>query len=310
MTPRGRQSLAPRVSLFYFLDIITAMSGIMILIALYFSTCLREGSPLFPGSLRWQSPKPEQELESALLRLAEEKNRQAELQEKLRWADLSPSEIRRKLRRLQTVPTGAEGGDEAALRPLEDVLREVGLASLQDDLRSLERDLEKKRSEAAEARQIHGDLDRRVRLTQESVAGRLANQKGLRLVADGKDTTKVPIVVEVSDARVVFYPLDQPEAREVVEPGARAIRQLPRRFSAYQPDTHYAFLLVQPSGYGLFSELREGLVRLGFEVGYDGVPEDPRYFMPDVPTPAVREKSAESVIGEPEPWPVESGRAP
>lgn len=310
MTARGRRSLAPRISLFYFLDIITAMSGIMILIALYFSTCLREGSPLFPGSVRWQSRDAEGTLQAALLRLNSVKNRETELKEKLRWANLTPAEVRRKLRRLQW--SGSERGtaSEAEPRPLDQVLQEVGLASLRDQIRQGEAGLAQRQVALEEIRRAHDGMDRRVRLAQESAAGRLAEKKGLRLVADGRDTNKVPVMVEISDARVVTYPLDQPSAREVFEPGSEALRRLRRIFSLYTPESHYAFLLVQPSGYGLFAEFREQLGRLGFEVGYEGVPEDPRYLMPDVtPGKPVGRHEAPS-IGEPEPWPVEGPKVP
>ncbi|NDA09783.1 MAG: hypothetical protein EBZ07_02905 [Verrucomicrobia bacterium] len=310
MTPRGRQSLAPRISLFYFLDIITAMSGIMILVSLYFATCLREGSPLFPGSSRWQSRDEEQDLQSSLLRLAGEKNRQTELQEKLRWSELTPREIRRKLRRLEAIGAEGGGGGEGQELTAEQILQRAGLASLRDKIRALELDVGKRRSEVAEARQTHENLDHQVRQLQESSANLLADKKGFRLVRDGRDTTKVPVIVEVSYPRIVLYPFDQPEARQVLEPATQSLQQLRRWFSVYQPETHYAFLLVQPSGYGLFTELREQLLRLGFEVGYDGVPEDPRMLMSDVTAPGSVGRPAVS-IGDPEPWPVEGeGKTP
>lgn len=308
MIPRGRRSLAPRISLFYFLDIITAMSGIMILISLYFATCLQEGSPLFPGPARWQSTDLEQQLQAALLQLLQEKNRQADLREKLRWAEMSPMEIRRKLRRLQGSGVGTTGQEEP--RSLNQVLEDLGLASLENKVRSLEAEMASRRLEVEEARRAHRLVDQQVRLVQESATSRLADKKGLRLVADGRDTTKVPVIVEVSSTRLVMYPFDQPTAQEILETGSDSFRQLRRRFAAFAPDTHYAFLLVQPSGYGLFSDLRNELIRLGFEVGYDGVPEDPRYLMPDIPIPNPTRGQRKSTMGEPEPWPVEAGPSP
>lgn len=186
----------------------------------------------------------------------------------------------------------------------------MGLASLRDQIRQGEAELARHQAALEEARRSHDEVDRRVRLAQQSATGSLAEKKGLRLVADGKDTTKVPVLVEVSDARVVIYPLDQTSAREAVEPGSEALRRLRRIFSLYTPETHYAFLLVQPSGYGLFAELREQLGRMGFEVGYDGVPEDPRYLMPDVSPVKHGGRHKAPSIGEPEPWPVEGSQAP
>lgn len=307
---RGRRLVGPRVSLFYFLDIITAMSGILILIALFFATCLQEGSPLFPGSRNWRSPDLEQELQAAMLRLAGEKNRNAEIREKLPWADLSPADIRRKLRRLQAALSGENPEAAAEPRPLEQVLQEVGLASLQEKVRDAEEAVRKRREAVGQLRGAHEEIDGKVRRGQEALAAQMAGQKGLRLVADGRDTTKAPVVVEVSDARVTLFPFDQPEGREVMEPGSQAIRQLRRRFSVYSPETHYAFLLVQPSGYGLFATLREQLIQMGFEIGYEGVPEDPRFLMPDISLPRKPAAGEGAGIGEPEPWPVEGRSTP
>ena len=110
MTARSRAALVPPMGLFIFLDLITALSGVLVLITMFLTTFLQRGSVLFPGS----APRAEPALEADLRAQLREKERalaQAEaLAEKMRWANISPREIRRMLRRLQGLP--GEGGGE------------------------------------------------------------------------------------------------------------------------------------------------------------------------------------------------------
>jgi hypothetical protein len=133
----------------------------------------------------------------------------------------------------------------------------------------------------------------------------LSADRGVRLVRDGRDTTKRPIVIELAHSQFKIFPLDQPSSMSIFEPSDRAVSRLRQELFSFPPDSHFVFLLVQPSGYEWFSAVRSGLQSLGYEVGFDGIPEDPRLFLPDMrPTPSLG-FSRPSVLGNPEPWPVE-----
>ncbi|NBS14402.1 MAG: hypothetical protein EBT57_06305 [Verrucomicrobia bacterium] len=309
MSVRSRASLVPPLSLYLFLDLITALSGVLVLITMFLTTYLDEGSPLFPGSAQRSEPALESELRGRLLEREKELRNAEELAEKEKWATLSPREIRRLLRRLQGLASG-EGPDAAGEKTMEQCLAERGLQDLGEQVKSAEKNLQKRESEIHASREKHEALDRQVREAQATQVGALGADRGIRLVRDGRDTTKRPIVVELAHAQFKLFPLDQPSSMLTFERSDRAVLRLRQELFAYPPDSHFVFLLVQPSGYEWFPAVRSALQSLGYEVGFDGIPEDPRLFLPDMapnPSPGF---SSRSVLGDPEPWPVEGRENP
>jgi hypothetical protein len=304
MSVRSRASLVPPLSLYLFLDLITALSGVLVLITMFLTTYLDEGSPLFPGSAKRPEPALETELRGRLLEREKELRKAEELAEKEKWATLSPREIRRLLRRLQGLSSGA-GTDASGEKTLDQCLAERGLQDLGEQIKSAEKNLQKRESDIHGAREKHEALDRQVREAQAAQVGALGADRGIRLVRDGRDTTKRPIVMELTHSQFKIFPLDQPSGMSTFEPGDRAVSRLRQELFSFPPDSHFVFLLVQPSGYAWFQAVRSGLQSLGYEVGFDGIPEDPRLFLPDMrPTPSLG-FSRPSVLGNPEPWPVE-----
>jgi len=307
MTARSRAALVPPMGLFIFLDLITALSGILVLITMFLTTFLQRGSVLFPGS----APRAEPALEADLRAQLREKERalaQAEaLAEKMRWANISPREIRRMLRRLQGLP--GEGGGEGE-KSAEQILAELGYQGLQDEIKAAEVALAGREQQVQEARERHEALDRKVRGAQAGQAATLGRERGVRLVRDGRDTTKRPVIVELAYAEAKFYPLDQPANFLRLEPDETLARRLRSELFGYPPDSHFVFLLVQPSGYGKFAEVRAGLQALGYEVGFDGIPEDPRLLLPESGRRSALNFQRPSILGEPEPWPVRGREEP
>ena len=304
MSVRSRASLVPPLSLYLFLDLITALSGVLVLITMFLTTYLDEGSPLFPGSATRSEPTLETELRGRLLEREKELRKAEELAEKEKWATLSPREIRRLLRRLQGL-SSVDGSDAGGEKTMEQCLAERGLQDLGEQVKSAEKNLQKRELEIHGAREKHEALDRQVRDAQAAQVGALGADRGVRLVRDGRDTTKRPIVIELAHSQFKIFPLDQPSSMSIFEPSDRAVSRLRQELFSFPPDSHFVFLLVQPSGYEWFSAVRSGLQSLGYEVGFDGIPEDPRLFLPDMrPTPSLG-FSRPSVLGNPEPWPVE-----
>lgn len=304
MSVRSRASLVPPISLYLFLDLITALSGVLVLITMFLTTYLDEGSPLFPGSAKRSEPARETELRGRLLEREKELRKAEELAEKEKWATLSPREIRRLLRRLQGLSSG-EGSEATGEKTMDQCLAERGMQDLGEQVKSAEINLQKRESEIHGAREKHEALDRQVRDAQATQVGALGADRGIRLVRDGRDTTKRPIVIELAHSQFKVFPLDQPTGRSTLEPGDRLVSRLRQELFSYPPDSHFVFLLVQPSGYEWFAAVRSGLQSLGYEVGFDGIPEDPRLFLPGMhATPSLGDRRP-SVLGDPEPWPVE-----
>jgi hypothetical protein len=304
MAIRSRSALVPPLSLYLFLDLITALSGVLTLIMMFLTTFLDEGSPLFPGSAIRVEPVLEVELRSCLLEREKELRQAEAFKEKERWSECSPREIRRMLRRLQGLPTG-DGSVETGEKSLEQCLSEVGLSGLREEVKSAEVALQKREVEIQKSREKHEAVDRQVREGQVGQVKTFGAERGIRLVRDGRDTTKRPVVVELAHSQFKIFPLDQTGSIARIEPDDRAVARLRRELFAYPPDSHFVFLLVQPSGYEWFSGIRSALQSLGYEVGFDGIPEDPRLFLPDVRAPSSFGFRRASVLGDPEPWPVE-----
>lgn len=294
--------MVPPLGLFIFLDLITALSGVLVLITMFLTSFLERGSPLFPGSAPRSSPAEEEELRGRLRERDQELRRAEDLAEKLKWAEYSPREIRRMLRRLQGLDAEKGGTGE---KNVEQILAEVGMAGLEEEVRAAEAAYQKREVDIIAKRAAHESLDRKVRDAQASQTRALGNERGIRLVRDGRDTTKRPVVVELASTQAKLYPLDQPANFVRMEPDGKLVSRLRRELFGYPPDGHYVFLLVQPSGYGWFAEVRAGLQALGYEVGFDGIPEDPRLLMPEDTTRSIQGFRRASVLGEPEPWPVE-----
>lgn len=307
MAVRSRAGLVPPLGLFIFLDLITALSGVLVLITMFLTTFLERGSPLFPGSAAAASPKLETDLRGRLREQEKEFRQAEEIAERLRWAEYSPREIRRMLRRLQGLPgEGAAPGEKSQ----EQILAEMGLSALQEEVQKAETALQKREAEVQRERSTHERLDRMVRKAQAGQAEDLGKGRGIRLVKDGKDTTKRPLVLELAFSQAKFFPLDQPENFLRLDPDDRLVSRLRRELFGYPPDSHFVFLLVQPSGYGRFGEVRSALQSLGYEVGFDGVPEDPRLLLPETAAPSVPGFRSSTVLGDPEPWPVDAKRIP
>lgn len=307
MTARSRAALVPPMGLFIFLDLITALSGVLVLITMFLTTFLQRGSPLFPGSAPRAEPALEADLRAQLRERERELGKAEELAEKLRWADYSPREIRRMLRRLQGLSgEGSSEGEKSA----EQILAELGYQGLQDEVKAAEGALAEREKEVRQARERHEALDRQVREVQAGQAAAIGRERGVRLVRDGRDTTKRPVVLELAYAVAKLYPLDQPENFLRLEPDETLVRRLRNELFGYPPDSHFVFLLVQPSGYGRFAEVRASLQALGYEVGFDGIPEDPRLLLPETGTRPEVGFRRPSILGEPEPWPVEGREKP
>lgn len=307
MAVRSRAELVPPLGLFIFLDLITALSGVLVLITMFLTTFLERGAPLFPGSAPRSSPQPEVELRSRLLEREQELRRAEELAERQRWAELSPREVRRMLRRLQGSPGEGQAAEETSP---EQLLADVGLTGIREEVQAAEAALQKREVETRSEREKHERLDRQVREAQAGQVEALARDRGIRLVRDGKDTTKRPVIVELAFAQARLFPLDQPANFLRLETDEKLVSRLRRELFGYPPDSHYIFLLVQPSGYGWFSEVRAGLQAVGYEVGFDGIPEDPRLLMPESSGRPMPGFGRPSVLGDPEPWPVEGRETP
>jgi hypothetical protein len=113
------------------------------------------------------------------------------------------------------------------------------------------------------------ELEDKVKQAEAAVAA--ARLKGLKvkLVPEQSDTTKEPIIVDLSRTRALVMRFDQPKPVP-----ATNLPEFYRIIERFEPTKHYFVLFVRPSGADRFEQIRQAIVNSKFEVGYDAVEED------------------------------------
>ena len=134
-------------------------------------------------------------------------------------------------------------------------------------------ELRKKLDEASDVMSEQGpqlrEIEAKVKQAEAAVAS--ARLKGLkvRLVPEQSDTTKEPIIVDLSRTRALVMRFDNPNPVS-----AANLPEFYRIIERFEPTKQYFVLFVRPSGAGRFEQIRQAIVNSKFEVGYDAVEED------------------------------------
>ena len=113
------------------------------------------------------------------------------------------------------------------------------------------------------------ELEDKVKQAEAAVAA--ARLKGLKvkLVPEQSDTSKEPIIVDLSRTRAHVMRFDHPNPVS-----ATNLPEFYRIIERFEPTKQYFVLFVRPSGADRFEQIRQAIVNSKFEVGYDAVEED------------------------------------
>jgi hypothetical protein len=278
MSSRLRRESSPQVSFFSFLDIITAVTGILILVTLILATDIGGYAPVESGSTTARD-----EVLNNILRV------QAQI-------EAENSQMRRLVASAATAPTMTELSTEvealrhdlsvgktevaavAANRRAREVEQTQSFSAL--GLDDLQGQLDAQRAASARAEgtneRLHAILaSSEVQIIKTSAQltkiQSLHGQSWLR--SDNQLTGKRPMVVLVSAQGAEFKPLDKLEASQSWT--ANSAEDGFRRFcKEMATDKHYFVFIIRPSGIELFRELVAIARSQGFDVGYDAVGED------------------------------------
>lgn len=249
---RRRRKSAPPISLFSFQDIITSVTGIMILITLMLGLELVQRTVNSPP------------------------RKTAEVTESLQAAtDAAASEIediKDELRKRQPGVIEAAGLDPASLRrELQDV-QELN-QQLQQELSASEKqqaEAERRRKQAQSEKDRRAEDSRTLAELREQVAEAEARLQELKqsnrvIFNPASGSAKRPWLVEVSDRGLLVG-----EAGKAQKPqsfaGLAPFREWAARRNA---DAEYFVLLVKPAGVDTFYAVSQALQQLKFDVGYD-----------------------------------------
>lgn len=113
------------------------------------------------------------------------------------------------------------------------------------------------------------ELEKQVKEVEATVLGAKAKGRELRLIPGKSDTTKEPIVVDVSDRKIIVRRFGRAESAEI-----RSINRFVEYCSRFKPTEHFFVFFFRPSGTEQFEDLRQAARRDGFEVGYDAIEEN------------------------------------
>lgn len=277
MSSRLRTSIGTRISFFSFQDIITSVTGILILVTLILTLYLEQSVPVSS-----EQEQLKQRLSAVLNDLTAVTIQNERRQASLRSLEAAPdaerllteirqwqSEIARQSNRLASLTrTLTEREQETAKRA-----EQLGLSDLRERAGNIQKEIEAQRLTNAvlttEAQAMEGQEKELQTKTAQAT-----NQHRLWLLPDFAGSGKKPVLVTVSRTNVTFERFNEPPASRKEFDAAHAEQGLSQNLVLWQPDRDYVVFYVRPSGIDLFTRALEIVKRGGFQVGYDAVEED------------------------------------
>lgn len=262
MTRGKRGQAGAPISLFSFQDIMTSVMGILVLITLMMSLELQETVE------QVQTPAPQTATPPPETTVAELKQKREQLQAQYEKAvaELSAvaemtgdksSVLREQLARLQTTITEME--------QLERRVREIQTQT--EELAKQEKSMAEKMQETValeqRASQLRGEIDR------------LKSNPRLTYIMQ-QGAGKSPILVELSGQLLGIgsHKTQEPAMWADAKDIDGRIELLLALAGNYSPSTEYFVLLVKPSGFEHYRQVREKLAEKGFDVGTELLDEN------------------------------------
>ena len=283
------RSLDSKISFFAFADIITAVSGVLIFVALLLATDL--GTPTDSHS-KTEESEIERKLQETLAQQLEIDAQNQRLQILLVAADTAPNSeklqadiLRLRLQlaeeqKKQTAVADQMADSQATIAARDKVL---GLTDLKATVNRVIQEVITISRQTVNARTEMATLDQQV-AQQQSKLLKLRQRDGqLWLIPDKSSTTKEPILVTVAGAGVAIEHFDHPEQRKQLGTSGAdtAFKSYLREAKSLD---QYVVFLVRPSGIETFQALVKSARDLGFDIGYDALEEDRQIHFSTPPT--------------------------
>ncbi len=277
MASRLRRNNWARISFFAFQDIITAVSGILILITLILATDLDRTTSA-------RSTELQPELEMRLAQLLEEQTALELLNQQLRQSltgarnapglEQLTNEIRDLKQRLDAMQGKftnllAVATAQRAAQAERDA--RLGLAAFSADIDALNKENTKLAALVADARRKMDRAESEVKRAENIVLKSRA-RSGMWVLPDDRSTTKEPLLVTISGSEVIAERFDQPD-KQLRWASGGASADFRRFLAVVNKDNQYIVFFVRPSGIRLFEQLSDLARAQQIDIGFDAVEE-------------------------------------
>lgn len=278
---RLRRGSAPKLSFFAFQDIITSVSGILILVVLILATDLEKASTA-TGRATPEELALEQQLEALLVERNRVVDRLQSLREALASTDVLPSASKliadiAELKQLIENTTKQMVDGKQAMAAAEAAIREqdlkLGLNKTREEVDALRQKNEELALKDAAERSKLAELERRVALAQSQLLRVRAREGQLWFIPEPSTDQREPILVVVDGGGITVDRFDKTSSRSAYSAGA-ASAGMQSYLKQLSKNQQFVVFLVRPSGIELFRRLRDQTRNAGFQTGYDAVGED------------------------------------
>ena len=247
---RLRQGNNLRISFFAFQDIITSVTGILILVALILSFSLRlEADP--------EAERGEADLKKQKETLAALERENTRLQQaRITASSVTAPEIRVRIERLRR----------------EEEQARINLARSQTELQAASEHAERT-TNAVQLRSEVASLEQNIQELQTRLQNEKTNTNRLMIIPSDEAlrSQKRPVMIVVNEKTIHLQPLGQQAGMEVQITDRSSLRDALRRHNSGK---EFIVFYFRPSGAKWFDAFRDEARKSGFEVGYDAVEEE------------------------------------
>jgi hypothetical protein len=278
MASRLRSRASPRISFFSFQDIITSVTGILVLVTLiltlYLEKAASSSGPVETEELRRRWDLLLEQTQKVTARNEAVRTRQLALSTSPDPAQLQ-AEIRAGQEQIQSLSNRLAAARQQAAQQAQDSetrADELGLGEVRERAGSVERELEQwKQNNSVLAGESASLESLELELRQKIHAA--TNQHRLWLLPDLSSTTRQPVLITVSRTKVVCDRFHQPDQHREF-PADQSPSLFAEALRHWHPSRDYLVFYVRPSGIEVFTRCLEIAKSAGFQVGYDALEEN------------------------------------
>ena len=276
MASRLRSSIGTRISFFAFQDIITSVTGILILVTLILALNVNEATPVTSeqSELKQKLSASLRELQTVSAQVAQRQTNLAALA-----ATPDPARLREDIRQLQDQLTAQAGrmsvleqkqAEQQAAAAVK--AEQLGLTDLRERAGTVRQQVESQQTTNAVLAQTVTETERQQQEIKKKIEKAESEHK-LWVLPEISATGKQPVLVVVSGAKVTCDRFNQPAGHREFT-GARAAADFVDGLRQWTVSSDYLVFYVRPSGIDLFNRCSTAAKRAGFQIGYDAVEED------------------------------------